>query len=262
MRSQVQIMSFPSFRVDGKMAIVTGAAQGIGRSIALGLANAGAELALVDIDAASLRELAIEIENMGRRALTFTLDLSDTAAIAPMVAEAARHFGAIDILVNNAGVRVHKRVFDHSVEDWERTLRINCTAPLVACQAAAGFMRSQGAGSIVNITSQMAEVTSPHRVAYCASKAALTQMTRVMAVDWAEYGIRVNAVAPGPTTTPFTSAATASGAMPVTIDKVPLRRIAEADEMVGAVLYFASSASSFATGSVLTVDGGQSVHWR
>ena len=114
----------------------------------------------------------------------------------------------------------------------------------------------------MNIASQMAEVTHPLRAAYCASKAALVQMTRVMAVDWAEYGIRVNAVSPGPTRTPFTSAASESGAMPVTPDQVPLRRIAEPDEMIGAVVYLASPASSYVTGAVLMVDGGQSVHWR
>jgi NAD(P)-dependent dehydrogenase (short-subunit alcohol dehydrogenase family) len=108
----------------------------------------------------------------------------------------------------------------------------------------------------------MAAVTHPRRVAYCASKAALVQMTRVMAVDWAEYGVRVNAIAPGPTRTPFTSMASASGAMPVQADQVPLGRMAEPDEMIGAVVYLASDAASFVTGSVLTVDGGQSVHWR
>lgn len=123
-------------------------------------------------------------------------------------------------------------------------------------------MRQQGNGSIVNITSQMAEVTSPFRVAYCASKAALVQMTRVMAVDWAEYGIRVNAVAPGPTRTPFTNAAANAGAMPINVEKVPLGRMAGSHEIIGAVQYLASSASSFVTGSVLVVDGGQSVHWR
>lgn len=248
--------------MDGAVAIVTGAAQGIGRSLARGLANAGATVAGVDVAEDGLDELARELAALGRPGVTFCVDLADAQAIAPMVAQVAGQYGHVDVLVNNAGVRVHKRVLEHTLADWERTFRINCTAPLLASQAVADLMRTHGGGSIVNIASQMAEVTHPLRIAYCASKAALVQMTRVMAVDWAEYGIRVNAVSPGPTRTPFTRAASASGAMPVNADQVPLRRMADPDEMIGAVVYLASSASSFVTGAVLTVDGGQSVHWR
>jgi NAD(P)-dependent dehydrogenase (short-subunit alcohol dehydrogenase family) len=255
-------MAFPTFRIDGKVAVVTGAAQGIGRSIAKGLANAGASVACADRDERALLDVARELETMGRPGLPVPVDVADPDAIARMVATVADRYGRIDILVNNAAVRVHKRVLDHTLEDWERTLRVNCTGPLVASQAVAARMREQGGGAIINIASQMAQVTHPRRVAYCASKAALVQMTRVMAVDWADYGIRVNAVAPGPTKTPFTSAAAEKGAMPVLPEQVPLGRMAEPDEMIGAVVYLASDASSFVTGTVLTVDGGQSVHWR
>lgn len=254
--------AFPTFRIDGKVAIVTGAGQGIGRSIARGLANAGATVACVDVSESGLRDVARELEAMGRPPLALCVDVADPGAVVRMVSGVAERQGRVDILVNNAAVRVHKPVLDHTLEDWERTLRVNCTAPFVACQAVAPIMRDAGGGTIVNIASQMAQVTHRCRVAYCASKAALVQMTRVMAVDWAEYGIRVNAVAPGPTRTPFTSAAKASGAMPVRAEQVPLGRMAEPDEMIGAVVYLASDASSFVTGTVLTVDGGQSVHWR
>jgi len=255
-------VTFPTFRIDGSVAIVTGAAQGIGRSIARGLAHAGASVAGVDVNESGLHELAEDLASYGHVSSTLVVDLADPAAIAPMVVDVVARHGRVDILVNNAAVRVHKRVLEHTLEDWERTLRINCTAPLLTCQTVAAVMRSHGGGSIINVTSQMATVTHPSRIAYCASKSALVQMTRVMAVDWAEYGIRVNAVAPGPTRTPFTTAATNTGAMPVTAGQVPLGRMADPDEMIGAVVYLASPASSFVTGTVLTVDGGQSVYWR
>ena len=255
-------MAFPTFRLDGQVAIVTGAAQGIGRSIALGLAHAGATVALADRPQANLDAVARELEAMGKPGLPIAMDVGDAAAVERTVNAVTRQYGRLDVLVNNAGVRVHKPVLEHSLEDWEDTFRVNCTGVLLCCQAAARFMRDHGGGSIVNISSQMAQVTHPSRVAYCASKAAVVQMTRVMAVDWARYKIRVNTVAPGPTKTPFTNAAVAAGAMPVALDQVPLGRMAEADEMIGAVLYLASDGASYVTGASLVVDGGQSVHWR
>ena len=158
-------MAFPTFRIDGKVALVTGAAQGIGRSIARGLANAGASVACADLDESALLDLARELEAMGRPGLPLRVDVADADAIARMAATVAGRYGHIDILVNNAAIRVHKRVLEHTLEDWERTLRVNCTGPLVASQAVASRMREQGGGAIINIASQMAEVTHPCRVA-------------------------------------------------------------------------------------------------
>ena len=255
-------MNVPTFRLDGRVALITGGAQGIGRSIAFGFAASGAVVAVADRNADKLRTVCDELNAMGCHGSPLMMDVGDPLQIEGCVDSVLARFGRIDILVNNAAIRVHKEVLDHTLEDWERVFRVNCTGPFLLCQACARSMRETNGGSIINISSQMAIVTSPDRVAYCASKAALNQMTRVMAVDLARFNIRVNAIGPGPVETPFTTLASATDSMPVDAKMVPLGRIANADEIVGAAIYLASDASTFVTGAFLVVDGGQSVMWR
>jgi NAD(P)-dependent dehydrogenase (short-subunit alcohol dehydrogenase family) len=255
-------MDFPGFRLDGRVALVTGAGQGIGRSIALGFAHAGATVVATDHNDETLGNVAEELAGLGRPGISLHLDVRDADAIRRTVRDALTRHGRIDVLVNNAGVRVHKPVLDHTLEDWEHVFKVNCTGAFLLCQAVAAAMREGNGGTIINISSQMAFVTSPDRVAYCASKAAVNQMTRVMAVDWARYNIRVNAIGPGPIATPFTESAAAHGAMPVTPQMVPLGRIGHPDDIAAAAVYLASDAARFVTGAFLLVDGGQSVFWR
>lgn len=255
-------MDFPAFRLDGRVAMVTGAGQGIGRAIALGFAHAGATVVVTDHNEATLRSVADELAGPGKGAMSIPLDVAAAEAITRAVRDVLTRYGRIDILVNNAGVRVHKPVLDHTLEDWEHVFRVNCTGVFLLSQAVAAVMREGNGGAIINISSQMAFVTSPDRVAYCASKAAVNQMTRVMAVDWARYNIRVNAIGPGPITTPFTESATANGAMPVTPQMVPLGRMGDPTDIAAAAVYLASDAAKFVTGTFLLVDGGQSVLWR
>lgn len=240
---------------------MTGAGQGIGRSVALGLAHAGATVVVVDRSEATAHGVTQELAGLGVPGLAIVMDVGDSSAIHKAMDAVLAKYGRLDILVNNAGIRVHKRVLDHTERDWEDVFRINCTAVFLFSQAAARAMRDKGGGVIINIASQMAEVTSPFRVAYCASKAAVVQMTRVMAVDWAPYKIRVNAIGPGPIATPFTDDAITSGHMPVLERQVPLGRMGRAEEIAGSVVYLASDAASFVTGAFLIVDGGQSVCW-
>jgi NAD(P)-dependent dehydrogenase (short-subunit alcohol dehydrogenase family) len=245
-------------RVDGKVALVAGAGGGIGGAGAEGLAREGAAVVCADIDGAAAETVAMRIRAAGGRAIALPLDVRDRAAVDAAVAATVREFGRLDVLLDCAGVSHGGSFLDLDYGEWERVIAVNLTGMFHLGQAAAQQMVSQGGGgSIINVTSQLAEVARPERAAYVASKGGGRSLTHAMALDLAAHRIRVNAVAPGPTLTGLTRAGYADPERRrATIAQIPLGRLGDPQDLVGAILFLASDDSVWATGSTVTVDGG------
>lgn len=249
-------MILDMFTLQGKKALVTGASRGIGKAVAIGLAEAGADVALVSRSDV-LFQTAQEIEKLGRKALVIQEDLTRPEAAEKVVNATVKSFGRLDILVNNAGTTRRAPVEDYSDEDWEVVIELNLNAVFRLCRAAGKVMLARGYGKIVNVASLMSfqgGITIP---AYTASKHGVAGLTKSLANEWAGRNITVNAIAPGYVCTEVT--------VPLQKDKVRNRQIleripqgrwAEPEDMVGAVIFLASDASRYVQGHVLVVDGG------
>ncbi len=245
-------------RVEGKVALVTGAGGGIGGAGAEGLGREGAAVFCTDLDAAAAEATAGRIRAAGGRAAAHPLDVRDRAAVDAAVASCVGQFGRLDILLECAGISHRLNFLDLDAATWDRIIAVNLTGMFHLGQAAARQMARQGTGgSIINITSQLAEVARPERAAYVASKGGGRSLTHAMAVDLAAQQIRVNAIAPGPTLTGLTRASYQDPEMQrATEALIPLGRLGQPDDLVGAVLFLASDESRWVTGSTVTVDGG------
>jgi glucose 1-dehydrogenase len=243
-------------RLKDRVAIVTGGAQGIGAGICRRFATEGAAVAIVDVLADKGAALAAELTASGARAIFVACDLATASEADRAVPAAVAAFGDLHICVNCAGVAPVVDFFQLSRADFERVIAINLTAALIIGQAAARHMRDRGhGGSIINVSSVSARLANPGQTAYCASKAGLEGLTREMAVSLAPLGIRVNALAPGPT---WTAMADANPQFVAPIfARTPLGRFSNPDEMAGAALFLASEDSTFMTGATLQVDGGR-----
>lgn len=257
-------MPYAGLDLDGKTALVTGSGRGIGRALAVGLAQAGANVAVSDV--AELMDGAEETARLIREEVVqsraYPLDVLDLDNIRSTVEQSTQDFGRLDILVNNAGIRRRQPALEVTEDNWDAVMDTNLKGAFFCAQAAARAMMDNGYGRIVNISSQLAVVAGENRAAYCASKAGLAGLTRVLALEWLQYGITVNAIGPGPTETPGLLLADTRNEDELRADlraHMPLGRRMEPTELVGAVIYLASPSAGATTGQLLCVDGGWTI---
>jgi len=246
-------------RLDGKVAMVTGAGSGIGKAAAIAVAEAGADCVPCELPEkiADLAPVCEEIRSLGRKAHPLPLCLPDIDSIDSAVAGAVEGMGRIDVLVNNAGVNVPRDALDVTEEDWDRVLDVNLKGLFFISQRVARKMVETGGGKIVNMASQNGVVGYYKRAAYCSSKAGVVNLTRVLALEWAPHKINVNAVGPTFVLTPLTQATFGDAALREDLLKrIPLGRVGQPEDVVGAVVFLASPAADLVTGHTLLVDGG------
>ena len=250
--------SFPDFSLAGQVALVTGAARGLGRAISLALANAGADLALGLRDINTGDSLAKEIRAMGRKALPLQMDVTDLGQISSAVEKTVSEFGRLDILVNNAGIAPENLAENYTEADFDATLAVNLKGTFFASQAAGRVMIRQKRGRIINLSSQAGSVALPGEPIYCMTKAAISHLTKCLAVEWGKHNITVNTVAPTFISTPGTDAALADPAFRADVVEriAALHRIGTPSDVTGAVVFLASPAASLITGHTLLIDGG------
>ena len=250
-----------NLRLDGQTALVTGANGGLGSHFAQTLAKAGAKVAVAARRLDSLREVEAKIHALGRQGRAIALDVTQRDSVARCFEQAGEALGAVTVVVNNAGIAITKPLLEHTDDDWDQVIGVNLTGAWRVAQEAARHMVKHGqGGSIVNIASIIGLRVAAQVPSYAASKAALIQLTKAMALELARHKIRVNALAPGSIETGINREFFASDAGQALIKRIPQRRIGNAEELDAALLFFASAAGSYATGSVLAIDGGQLVN--
>src|SRR5215216_7128362 len=249
--------NFPRFDLQGQIALVTGAARGIGNACAVALAHAGADIALGLRDVNTGGELVSKIEAMGRRAFPLQMDVTRLDEIKSAIDSTVSHFGRLDILVNNAGLGPSNLAENVLEDDFDYTVAVNLKGTFFASQAAGRVMIKQNYGRIINLSSQAGSVALPTESVYCMTKAGINHLTKCLAIEWGPYNITVNAVAPTFINTPGTAEALADDAFRADVlSRIALGRIGEPMEVASAVVFLASPAASLITGDTLLIDGG------
>ncbi|MFZ1931802.1 MAG: glucose 1-dehydrogenase [Candidatus Sulfotelmatobacter sp.] len=250
-------MGYKHLDLDGKVAVVIGGSSGIGRTLARGLAEAGADVVSSARRMELVNEIADEIETLGRRSLRVSCDVTNRGSLEKLLQASVETLGKVDILVNAAGINQRAPTLDFSETDWDRLIDTNLTGTLRACQVFGRHMIQRGYGRIINIASMGSFLALYEVAAYCASKAGVASLTKSLAIEWARHGVCVNAIAPGYFRTPLSEkllVGTPRGEE--VLIRTPMSRFGALDELIGAAVFLASDAASFVTGTVLPVDGG------
>lgn len=247
---------FPNFRLNGRVAVVTGASRGIGYGVAKAMANAGAKVAVTARDLPALEALVNEIEANGGEARSFKLDVADIDQIEPVMQAVKKSYGHLDILVNNAGLGANHPALEVTESDWDEMMAVNLKGLFFCCQAAGRIMLDQGYGRIINMSSQASVVGIRDHAVYCATKGGVNQLTKVLALEWSAKGVTVNAVAPTFIYTPGTAERLDNPAyLESVLNRLPIGKVGQIKDVAGAVIYLASPAGAMVSGSVLMVDG-------
>ena len=252
-------MKIPKLSVEGKVAIITGGSQGIGNGLAKGFAKAGASVVLVARGAELLEVAVKEIKSQGGRALAVPTDVTDSSQVSQMVKRTVEAFGRIDVLINCAGGTGADRfipLLDLEEEVWDRVVDLNLKAAYLCCRAVGRVMVEQKSGSVINISSGAATTPVATLTYYCAAKSGINQFTRALAIEWGPHNLRVNAISPGLTDTPGERNHMPSETWEKYAGMVPLGRVGQPEDILGAALFLASEASDFITGAVIPVSGG------
>ena len=254
-------MGLEVFRLDNRVAVVTGGSKRLGEAMATALAEAGASIVIASRNLEESGQAADRIHaSSGRETLALRADVTRSEEVEVLAGETVRRFGRVDILVNNAGINVRKPLLEIEDWEWESVIDVNLNGPMLCSRVFGKRMVEKRSGSIINLASMMGFVSIPGRAAYSASKAGLIGMTRALALEWAPYNVRVNALCPGPFATPMNKGLLQNKeTFDFFVSRIPMGRFGKPEELGGAAVFLASDASSFVTGATLLIDGGWTV---